>query len=100
MRYINGGKLNIKENSKVNKKVKIERPIIPSGTIVFCRGTSGAGSFYGMVYSKGVLELSNGSDAYINTSDYIHLGDKISYWVVEKVVKATLTIEGIVEEMS
>ena len=53
-----------------------------------------------MVYSKGILELLNGSDSYINTSDYIHLGDKISYWVVEKVVKATLTIEGIVEEMS
>lgn len=100
MRYINGGKLNIKENSKVNKKAKIERPVLSSGTIVFCRGTSGAGSFYGIVYPKGILELANGSDAYINTSESIHLGDKISYWVVEKVVKATLTIEGIVEEMS
>ena len=50
------------------------------------------------MYPKGILELENGSDAYINTNGYLHLGDQISYWAIERVVKAKLIIEDIIEE--
>lgn len=99
MKYIEGGKLEIIEkNIKTEKKTKREKPVLPNGTIVYCRGTAGTGSFYGIVYSKGILELGNGSDAYINTNGYIYLGDQINYWIIEKVVKAKLIIEDIIEE--
>lgn len=98
MEYIEGGKLEVIENIKMSEKRKKQKAVLPNGTIVFCRGTAGTGSFYGIVYPKGVLELGNGSDAYINTSGYIHLGDQISYWIIEKVVKAKLVIEDIIEE--
>lgn len=98
MEYIEGGKLEIISNIKTEKKSGKEKPILPCGTIVFCRGTQGIGSFYGIVYSGGVLELGNGSEVYIQTRDYIHLGDLISYWRIEKVVKAKLIIEDIIEE--
>lgn len=98
MKYIEGGKLKIEEKIEHKKKKKIEKPILSNGTIVYCRGTAGTGSFYGIVYPKGILELENGSDAYINTNGYLHLGDQISYWVIERVVKAKLIIEDIIEE--
>lgn len=99
MKYIEDGKLEIEDKIKPGKKKKVERPVLSNGSIVYCRGTCGTGSFYGIVYSKGILELENGSDAYINTNGgYIHLGDQISYWVIERVVKAKLIIEDIIEE--
>ena len=33
---------------------KIERPVLANGSIVFCKGSDGAGSFYGIVYDNGV----------------------------------------------
>ena len=60
---------------------------LPHGTVAYCRGTSGTGSFYGIVYSEGVLELPYGSNAYIRTNEGIHLGDMISYWRIERVCK-------------
>ena len=79
MKYIEGGKLEIIEkNIKTEKKTKREKPVLPNGTIVYCRGTAGTG--------------------YINTNGYIYLGDQINYWIIEKVVKAKLIIEDIIEE--
>lgn len=98
MEYVEGGKLEIISNIKTGKKSGKEKPILPCGTIVFCRGAQGVESFYGIVYSGGVLELGNGSEVYIQTTDYMHLGDQISYWRIEKVVKAKLIIEDIIEE--
>ena len=96
MEYIEGGRLEIIDDIE---KMKKEKAILPIGTIVYCRGDSGAGSFYGMVYPNGVLELENGSDAYINTQEHLHLGDKISFWTIEKVVKAKLIIKDIIKEI-
>lgn len=79
------GRLEIIDKSKEKKTKPKER--LPYGTIVFCRGTGGTGSFYGIVYEYGVLELPYGSNAYINTKEGIHLGDKISYWIIEKICK-------------
>jgi len=62
-----------------------EKEPIPNGTVVYCRGNAGTGSFYGIVYSGGVLELEHGSDAYIRTNEPVYLGDTISYWTIEKV---------------
>ena len=98
MEYIENGKLEIVEQIKNENNKEIEKPILPDGTIVYCRGTEGTGSFYGIVYDKGVLELENGSEVYIYTDEYIHLGDKISYWIIEKVVKAKLIIEDVIAE--
>lgn len=98
MEYIENGKLEIVEQIKNENNKEIEKPILPDGTIVYCRGTEGTGSFYGIVYNKGVLELENGSEVYIYTDKYIHLGDKINYWVIEKVVKAKLIIEDVIAE--
>lgn len=86
------------EREEDKKRKKIEKPILSNGTIVYCRGTAGTSSFYGIVYPKGILELENGSDAYINTNGDLHLGDQISYWIIERVVKAKLIIEDIIEE--
>ena len=98
MEYIEDGRLEIVEKIKHNKKMKKEKPIIHNGSIVCCKGTGGTGSFYGIVYPGGVLELPTGSDAYISTNGNIHIGDQISYWNIEKVVKAKLIIEDIIEE--
>lgn len=98
MKYIEGGRMEIVNKIKHNSKKQKEKPVLPHGTIVFCKGCNGAGSFYGIVYEYGVLELDCGSNAYINTKDYLHLGDKINYWTIEEVVKAKLIIEDIVEE--
>ncbi len=98
MKYIENGRLEIVEKYDKKQKAKKERPVLQNGTIVFCRGNGGTGSFYGIVYSGGILELQCGSDAYIQTEGYLHLGDTISYWTIEKVCKSKLIIEGIVEE--
>ncbi len=98
MKYIEGGKLEIENKIKTNSKKQKEKPILPHGTIVFCRGDRGTNSFYGIVYQNGVIELENGSDACIHTNGNLHLGDKINYWTIEKVVKAKLIIEDIIEE--
>ncbi len=65
------------------------------GQIVYCKGSNGTGSFYGIVYEYGVLEIPYGSNAYINTRETIHLGDQISYWTIEKAFKK---IKLIIEE--
>ena len=97
MKYIENGRMEIVENFKTTPKKKKERPVLENGTIVFCRGNNGTNSFYGIVYSKGVLELECGSNAYIQTNAYLHLGDTISYWTIESVCKAKLIIEEIDE---
>lgn len=98
MKYIEGGRIEIENKIKFNSKKRKEKPVLPNGTIIFCRGNNGAGSFYGMVYESGVIELESGSTAYIQKSGYLHLGDTISYWTIEKAVKAKLIIEDIIEE--
>lgn len=96
MELIKGGELSIIVED-IESKEK-EEPILPNGTIVYCKGTKGVSSFYGIVYSNGILELENGSDVYIKTNKYLHLGDQISYWRIEKVVKAKLIIEDVIKE--
>ena len=77
-----------------NHKEKEEKEPLKHGTVVFCRGHNGTGSFYGIVYEYGVIELPYGSNAYINTERYLHIGDNISYWTIERVCKnAKLIIE-------
>lgn len=78
------GRMEIIEESKIEEEYK---EALPCGTVVYCRTTGGAGSFYGIVYSGGVLELPYGSDTYIRTENGIHLGDIISYWKVDRVCK-------------
>lgn len=99
MKYLEEGRLTIEEkcNQKSGKKKK-EKPVLKNGTIVFCRGNDGTGSFYGIVYSGGVLELECGSDAYIQTREYLHLGDRISYWTIESVCQAKLVVEDYITE--
>ena len=77
---------------------KAEKPTLPHGTIVYCKGHGGAGSFYGIIYENGILELPYGSNAYINTTNSLHIGDTINYWTIEYVCKSNLIIKGIVEE--
>lgn len=77
-------RLTIIDNSK--KKNKNKEPL-EHGTIVFCKGHDGTDDFIGIVYEYGVLEFPYGSNAYINTTKPIHLGDRISYWTIEKVYK-------------
>lgn len=96
--YIEGGRIEIIEKYSRKKKQKKEKPILQNGTIVFCKGCDGAGSFYGIVYENGVLELVYGSNAYIQTREDLHIGDRISYWTIEYVCKTKLIIEGIIEE--
>lgn len=85
------GRVSIIDNSK-DKKVEKER--LKYGQIVYCRGHEGTGSFYGIVYEYGVLELPYGSSAYINTTEPLHIGDTINYWTIEKAYKKiNLTIE-------
>ena len=98
MNYIEDGRLKIVEQIKHTKKEKTESPVLKEGTIVYCRGIEGVRSFYGIVYGKGVLDLKDGSDVYIRTDKCVHLGDRISYWTIEKVVKAKLIIEDVILE--
>lgn len=98
MKYIEKGKLEIIERYNKNSKNKIEKPVLEHGSIVFCKGIDGAGSFYGIVYDNGVLELERGSDVYIKTRENLHIGDRISYWTIEYVCKSKLIIEGIIGE--
>lgn len=97
MKYIEKGRMEIVENFKTEPKKKKEKPVLRNGTIVFCRGSGGTNSFYGIVYSRGVLELQYGSNAYIQKDGYLHLGDTISYWTIESVCKAKLIIEEVDE---
>ena len=85
----------IKEpHKKKNKKA------LDNGTIVYCRGNGGTGSFIGIVYNNTrVLEIECGSSAYINSNTYIHLGDTINYWTIEKVLKTRLIIDDILDEI-
>lgn len=78
------GRIEIIEKDNIEEEYKED---LPHGTVVYCRGTEGTGSFYGIVYEEGVLELPYGSNAYIRTNEGIRLGDKISYWVIERVCK-------------
>ena len=97
MEYIEKGRMKIVENFKTSPKKKKEKPVLKNGTIVFCRASGGASSFYGIVYEQGVLELECGSDAYIRKSGYKHLGDTISYWTIESVCEVELIIKSIDE---
>lgn len=78
------GRIEIIEKDNIEEEYKED---LPYGTVVYCRGTGGTGSFYGIVYSEGVLELPYGSNAYIHTKEGIRLGDMISYWRIERVCK-------------
>ncbi len=98
MEYIEGGRLNIVKQYSKKSKNKKEKPVLQNGTIVYCKGHNGAGSFYGIVYKNGVLELEHGSDAYINSYNYLHIGDTINYWTIESVCKAKMIIEDIIAE--
>lgn len=98
MKYLEEGRLEIVAKSRKATKKKIEKPVLQYGAIVYCKGHDGAGSFYGIVYENGVLELECGSNAYIYTKDYLHLGDRIHYWTIESVCKAKLIIEDYIEE--
>lgn len=98
MEYVEEGRTNIIEQYSKKDKKKIEKPVLEHGDIVFCKGHDGAGSFYGIVYENGVLELKCGSDAYIRTRENLHIGDRISYWTIEYVCKSKLIIEGIIRE--
>lgn len=98
MKYLEGGRLEIVDSCIKKNKKKIEKPVLQHGTVVYCKGNGGAGSFYGIVYENGVLELECGSNAYINTREYLHLGDTIHYWTIERVIKARLVIDEILEE--
>lgn len=80
-------------------KIKKEKKPLKNGTIVYCKGIDGTGSFYGIVYEHGVLEFPCGSTAYIQKNGYLYLGDTISYWTIEKIVKAKMIIEGVIEEI-
>lgn len=67
------------EHNPLGEKLK-------NGDIVFCRGSQGTGSFYGMyVYGIGIIELENGSTAYMPSKKELHLKEKVSYWTIEKV---------------
>lgn len=98
MEYVEEGKIKIIEQYNKKDEKKLEKPVLAHGSIVFCRGSGGAGSFYGIVYDNGVLELENGSDVYIKTRENLHIGDRINYWTIEYVCKSKLIIEGIIRE--
>lgn len=95
MQYVESEYLKITEKVSEKEKKKIEKPVLKNGTIVYCKGHSGALSFYGIVYEYGVLELPYASNAYINTTEYLHIGDTISYWTIEGVCDSELIIKGI-----
>ena len=58
---------------------------LENGDIVFCRGELGTGSFYGIyVNGIGIIELENGSTAYMPSKTALHLKEKIHYWTIEK----------------
>lgn len=98
MKYVEEGRLEIVENYCKKTKKKKEKPVLPYGTIVYCKGHNGAGSFYGIVYENGVLEIKCASTSYIKTRENLHIGDRISYWTIEYVCKSKLIIEGIIRE--
>ncbi len=98
MKYIEEGRVGIIKRYDKKEKKKEEKPILKHGSIVYCKGNNGAGSFYGIVYKNGILELPNGSNAYIETREKLHVGDRIRYWTIEYVCKSKLIIEGIVEK--
>lgn len=78
------GRIEIINNSNQKEEKK---EILKCGQVVYCKGNAGTGSFYGIVYEYGVLELPYGSNAYINTKKNLHLGDTINYWTIDKVFK-------------
>ena len=98
MEYIEEGRMKIVEKYNKKDQEEKEKPILQNGSIVFCKGHDGTGSFYGIVYDNGVLELEYGSGAYINTRERLHIGDRINYWTIEYVCKSKLIIEGIIRE--
>ena len=98
MEYVEEGRTNIIEQYSKKDKKKIEKPVLQHGSIVYCKGHGGAGSFYGIIYENGILELPYGSNAYINTTNSLHIGDTINYWTIEYGCKSKLIIEEIVEE--
>lgn len=96
MEYIEEGRTNIIEQYNKKDKEKREKPVLQHGSIVYCKGHDGTGSFYGIVYENGVLEIEHGSDAYIKTRENLHIGDRIGYWTIEYVCKSELIIKGII----
>ena len=52
------------------KEIKKKREILENGTIVYCKGSQSTSSFIGIVYDNcRVLEIENGSSAYINSDN-------------------------------
>lgn len=98
MEYVEEGRTNIIEQYSKKDKKKIEKPVLQHGSIVYCKGHDGAGSFYGIVYENGVLEIKCASTSYIKTRENLHIGDRIRYWTIEYVCKSKLIIEGIIGE--
>lgn len=98
MQYVEEGRTNIIEQYNKKDEKKIEKPVLKNGSIVYCKGHDGTGSFYGIVYENGVLELECGSDAYIRTRENLHIGDRINYWTIEYVCKTKLIIEEMIGE--
>ena len=98
MQYVEEGRTNIIEQYNKKDEKKIEKPVLKNGSIVYCKGHDGTGSFYGIVYENGVLELECGSDAYIRTRENLHIGDRINYWTIEYVCESKLIIERIIGE--
>lgn len=98
MEYIEEGRTNIIEQYSKKDKKKREKPVLLHGSIVYCKGHDGAGSFYGIVYENGVLEIKCASTSYIKTRENLHIGDRISYWTIEYVCKSKLIIEEIIGE--
>ena len=98
MKDIEEGRIKIVEQYNKKDKKKIEKPVLQHGSIVYCKGHDGAGSFYGIVYENGVLEIECGSDAYIKTRENLHIGDRIRYWTIEYVCKSELIIKEIIGE--
>lgn len=84
MEYIEEGRIKIVEQYNKKDKKKIEKPVLQNGSIVFCKGHDGTGSFYGIVYENGVLELECGSDAYIKTREKLH--NSIEYLELQCIV--------------
>lgn len=94
------GRVEIVNKEILNQKSKKEKIMLENGTIVFCKGMKGCSSFVGIVYgySNKILDLENGSDAYINSNDCLYLGDTISYWRIEKILETRLIIDKVLEE--
>ena len=81
---------NKEQEKKVNK--------IKQGDYVFCKGSEGSLDFWGVYNSLlGKVISLDGAGTYMNAGD-LYLGEKYSYWTIEKRIpseKVKVTIEEI-----